>query len=135
MNSLSIPVEEFTTPDPVVLTEKASVDDLMQVMKNKGIRHIPIVSDGKVVGVVSDRDVRVVMGLNFQEKNLVQARDIMTSNPFTVSSETPLEEVALEMSRQKIGSVIVTEGNQLLGIFTVTDALNALIEISRGRQN
>lgn len=131
MNKLSIPVEEYTTPDPVVLTEDASVDDLMLVMKNEGIRHVPILNNGQVAGVVSDRDVRVVMGLDFQEKNLVQARDIMASNPVTFSSETPLEEVVLEMSRQRIGSVIVNEDNKLLGIFTVTDALNALIEIVR----
>lgn len=135
MRKLNIAVEEFTTPDPVALTEDATVDDLIEVMKNAGIRHIPILKNGKVVGVVSDRDVRVVSGLDFQEKNLVQARDIMARDPVTVSSETPLEEVALEMSRQKIGSVIVTEGDQFLGIFTVTDALNALIEISRGNRD
>ncbi len=126
-----MPVEEFTTPDPVTLTEEASVEDLIQVMKNEGIRHVPIMKNGSVVGVVSDRDVRVVMGLEFHQKNSVKARDIMAKDPVTVSSETPLEDVALEMSRLKIGSVMVTEGNQLLGIFTVTDALNALIEISR----
>lgn len=131
MNKLGIPVEEFTTPDPAVLTEEASVEDMMRVMKGKGVRHIPIVKNGNVVGVVSDRDVRVVMGLNFSEKNIVQAGDIMAKDPVTVSSETPLDEVALEMSQRKIGSVIVNEGDKLLGIFTVTDALNALIEIIR----
>ena len=131
MSKFKVPVEEFTTPDPVALPEEASVDELVEVMKKAGIRHVPIVNNGKAVGVVSDRDVRVVLGLDFQKKNLVQARDIMARDPVTFSSDTPLEEVALEMSRQKIGSVIVTEEDRLLGIFTVTDALNALIEISR----
>ena len=56
----------------------------------------------------------------------------MVRDPLTVSSEMPLDEVAFEMSTRKVGSVIVNDENdELLGIFTVTDALNALIEIAR----
>ena len=59
----------------------------------------------------------------------------MSPQPFIVSSETPLEEVALSMSRQKFGSALVRdEKDQTLGIFTVTDALNALIEVLREKK-
>jgi acetoin utilization protein AcuB len=83
------------------------------------------------VGIVSERDLKVVAGLKMLEKNLLTAADIMSPDPVTVDASTMLDEVAFEMSEKKIGSVIVTENDQFLGIFTVTDALNALIEAAR----
>ncbi|HEX5954088.1 MAG TPA: CBS domain-containing protein, partial [Rhodanobacteraceae bacterium] len=59
--------------------------------------------------------------------------DIMATDPISVLADTPLDEVAFDMSERKIGSVLVyEESGEYLGIFTVTDALNALIEIVRG---
>lgn len=132
MEKLNLPVEEFTTPDPVTTTENASIDELRRLMTEHGVRHLPILREGKVVGIVSERDLKVVACLDLKEKILVRAGDIMASDPFTVSSTATLDEVAFEMSQRKIGSVMVNEGDNFLGIFTATDALNALIEITRG---
>jgi CBS domain-containing protein len=64
---------------------------------------------------------------------VARAADIMSADPFTVVATAPLDEVAYAMSEKKIGSVIVNdEDGQFLGIFTASDALNALIEIIRG---
>lgn len=128
----NLPVEEFTTPNPVTVTEELSIGELQELMQAAGVRHLPVVRDGKVVGVVSDRDLRVALGLSTEHKILVRAGDIMAADPVTVTETTPLDEVAFTMSDRKIGSVIVNESSgEFLGIFTVTDALNALIEISR----
>lgn len=136
MSRLNMPVEEFTTPDPVTAAESTSIEELSKLMKENGVRHIPIVRGERVVGIVSDRDIRVASGLSAREKMLVRASDIMVSDPVTVSSQTSLDEVAFEMSESKIGSVIVNgDGDEFYGIFTVTDALNALIEIARESQN
>lgn len=131
MNRLNLPVEEFTTPDPLTATEDTSVDELSRLMKDHDVRHIPILHGETVVGIVSDRDLRVVAALGIGEKSLVRAGDLMARNPVTVAAQTTLDQVAFEMSRKKIGSVIVNEGDRFFGIFTVTDALNALIEIMR----
>lgn len=131
MSRLNIPVEEYTTPNPITATEGATIDELKSLMKEHGIRHLPIVDGEQVVGVISERDLKVVEGLDFKEKSLVRAADIMARDPVIVSSDANLDEVAFEMSKRKIGSVIVNEGASLLGIFTLTDALNALIEIAR----
>lgn len=128
----NVPVEEFTTPNPVTATEELSIDELRQLMQQCGVRHLPIVREGRVVGVVSDRDVRVAQGLSAEHQIQVRAADIMATDPVAVTAGTPLDEVAYTMSDRKIGSVIVNEDSgEFLGIFTVTDALNALIEISR----
>lgn len=127
-----VPVDEFTTPDPVTVNEGLNIDALQLLMEQHGIRHLPVVRDNTVVGVISDRDVRLVAGLSAAEKLQVRAGDIMAADPLTVSAATPLDEVAYLMSEKKVGSVIVNdEQGQFLGIFTATDALNALIEIIR----
>ncbi|WP_018863959.1 MULTISPECIES: CBS domain-containing protein [Thioalkalivibrio] len=129
----SVPVEEFTTPDPITANEDMTIGDLRALMEQHGVRHLPVVRGDAVVGVVSDRDVRIVLGLPVTEINQVRVSDIMADDPLTVVASTPLDEVAYAMSDKKIGSVIVNdEDGRFLGIFTASDALNALIEIVRG---
>ncbi len=128
----SVPVEEFTTPDPITRNGDMAIEDLRQLMEEHGIRHLPVVRGDTVIGVISDRDVRLVSGLSAAEKLQVSAADIMAADPVTVRATTPLDEVAYVMSDRKVGSVIVLdEDGRLFGIFTATDALNALIEIVR----
>jgi acetoin utilization protein AcuB len=129
---ITVPVDEFTTPDPITANEDTTIDELRELMETHGIRHLPIVRDEIVVGVLSDRDVRLAWGLTDAEKRQVRAADIMATDPLTVRATAPLDEVAYAMSEKKLGSVIVTEEDgKFLGIFTATDALNALIEIVR----
>lgn len=133
MLPINVPVEEFTTPDPITVTENAGLDTLRRLMDEHGVRHLPVVRDERVVGIISDRDVRLISGLSFAEAMQVQAGDIMTTEPLTVRANTTLDQVAFLMSERKVGSAIVNDDDgRLLGIFTVTDALNALIEIVRG---
>jgi acetoin utilization protein AcuB len=131
MSKFKIPVEEFTTPNPITATTHSKVEELVRVMIEHGIRHIPILQNEKVVGIESERDLKVIAGLKMLEKSLLTAADIMSADPVTVDSSTLLDEVAFEMSEKKIGSVIVTENDVFVGIFTVTDALNAFIEAAR----
>ncbi len=128
------PVEEYTTPNPVTANENTSIDELRALMTTYGVRHLPIVRNGDVVGLVSDRDLRIAQGLSAAHQLQVLAADIMSIDPVSVKADTPLDEVALTMSNRKIGSVLVHEADgTFLGIFTLTDALNALIEVVRAR--
>jgi acetoin utilization protein AcuB len=133
MVSGSVPVDEFTTPDPITANEDMTIDDLRNLMEKHGIRHLPVVRGDRVVGVISDRNVRIVSSLPIAEKDQVRAADIMAADPLTVIATMPLDEVAYAMSEKKVGSVIVNdEDGRFLGIFTASDALNALVEIVRG---
>lgn len=134
MQPFNLPVEEFTTPDPILVESSTALDELEMLVKNSGVRHLPVVSDGKVTGIISDRDLRFYAGLSDAEKYQVTAEDIMSPNPVTVVVGTPLDEAAFLMSQKKVGSVLVLEeSGQLYGIFTATDALNALIELVRNQ--
>lgn len=105
----NVPVEEYTTPNPVTATENTSIDELRQLMDEHGVRHLPIVRGNAIVGVVSDRDVRLAAGLSAEHKIQVCAADIMATDPLTVKATRPLDEVAYLMSDRKIGSAIVNE--------------------------
>lgn len=131
MQPTRLPLKNFTTQNPITVTEDIAIDELIMLMEGAGIRHLPVVGQGKVIGIISDRDIRLFSGLSDPEKYQVCAGDIMSPNPLTLSSNTPLEEVALLMSDKKVGSVIVVEDGQFYGIFTATDALNALVEVIR----
>ena len=131
--AIDLTVEKFTTPEPITVSEDMSIDDLQRLMATNDIRHLPVVREERVVGVISDRDVRVVAGLTYAERFQVTAGDLMTPDPLIVNANARLDEVALAMSERKAGSAIVLDADgKLLGIFTATDALNALIEIVRG---
>lgn len=132
---LELPIQEFTTPYPVTAREDSSIEELLDIVKNIKVRHIPIMSDGKVIGIVSERDLRIASALSTREKFLVRAEDLMTPNPITFKGDTSIEDVITEMAEKKIGSVLVAnEKGDLKGIFTVTDALDVLIEILRGKR-
>ena len=133
MQAIDMPVDEFITPDPVTASEDMDTDELRELMQRHDIRHLPVMRGDAVVGLISDRDVRLVSGLTVAEKLQVRAGDIMRTEPLSVPATTPLAEVAEIMARKKIGSAIVTDAEgRLAGIFTATDALNALVEIARG---
>ncbi|MCL4780811.1 MAG: CBS domain-containing protein [Gammaproteobacteria bacterium] len=133
MQRLHLSVEEFTTPDPITVAENTGIEELQRLMDQHGIRHLPVLRGERVVGVISDRDVRAVAGLSVAEKLQVCASDIMADDLLTVPASASLDEVAYAMAERKVGSAIVTEADgRFLGIFTASDALNALVEIARG---
>lgn len=125
-------VEEFTTPDPVTVVEATPIGELRELMDQHGVRHLPVRRDGEVVGVISERDVRLVQGLSLDEQLQIRAQDLMADDLFVVHASTLLDEVAMEMVSRRVGSAIVRdEDGDFLGIFTLTDALNALVEVVR----
>lgn len=128
----NIPVDEYTTPSPVFVGPKTPLNEVVKLMRVHEIRHIPVVENGQPVGIISDRDLKLVTGMGLDGS--LKAEQIMTPDPYTVSPETSLDEVVFTMSQNKYGSAIVqNEEGEVTGIFTSTDALNALIEIVRGQ--
>lgn len=124
-------VDEFTTPSPVVVRAERPVIEIMEIMEYHEFRHVPVVnSQGQPIGIISDRDTKMISTFDMLEG--LRAADIMSPDPYVVSANTSMEEVALVMSKNKLGSAIVQYvDDNSLGIFTSTDALNALVEFLR----
>jgi len=140
MKLKDLPVDEFTTHFAESLNITNTAEDINHFFETKKVRHIPVVEDNKVIGIISERDFYKYLALKSQENNKVvlkeiQVNEIMTERPYTVFSSESLKTVAFEMSKNKIGSAIVldSDGNSI-GIFTTTDALNALVEVLRSEQ-
>jgi acetoin utilization protein AcuB len=128
MKRVQVPVSEFTSEDLELVDVNTSIIEVYKMMKDKGIRHLPVVDGDKAVGIISDRDVRFCSHMDGAA--YLTAREIMTPDPIAVSMHSPLGRVAYEMSNRKLGSVLVFDDKgALYGIFTTTDALNALVEI------
>ena len=126
----NITVDEFTTPCLKVVSPTAEISELEALIQKENIRHIPVQENNQLVGIISERDVFFAYGSNDREKLL--AKDIMRKEPFVVSADTKLSEVAFYMSKHKYGSALVKNSDGELGIFTSIDALNALVEVLRG---
>jgi acetoin utilization protein AcuB len=128
MNITDITVEEFTSPSVITIQSSANLDRAQELMQEHGIRHLPVVEKTKVLGVISERDLCTHAGKNWEK--MLQVSDIMITDILSVYANDNLGEVAFQLSDQKKGSAIVldSDGN-LYGIFTTTDALNALVEI------
>ena len=112
-------------------------------MRKHGIRRLPVVRDGQLVGMVTDRDVRQAWAspataLSTHELlyllDKVTVAQIMTPKVVTVTPDTPLVEAARLLHAHKIGGLPVVEGKRVVGILTETDLLEVLIELLANRE-
>ncbi len=116
----------YIKKDELVLANpETSVIELYQMMQKHRIHHVPVVENGKAVGIVSDRDVKFVSYSDGVTQ--MTAADIMTPEPYSVSETTQLEEVILTMANKEFNSVLINnEEGKITGIFTSKDALKLL---------
>jgi acetoin utilization protein AcuB len=125
---MKIAVEEFTSPVLVTIDAEASLDEVFNLMQSNHIRHVPVKLNEKIVGIISERDVLSHIGKDWAK--MVKASDIMSTDLLTVYQNESIGRVAYMLSNSKIGSALVLDENdQVWGIFTTTDALNALVEV------
>jgi acetoin utilization protein AcuB len=127
-------VRDAMTRDVVTLEPEASVGQALGICRERNIRHIPIVREGRLVGIVSDRDLRDVSpprGSADQENTLGWARvgDIMTREVATAHPLDTIEHAAQRIYEQKIGCLPVVDDGELAGIITSSDMMRTLIEL------
>jgi len=121
-------IEEHMTEYPRFASRKTPVGEAVEFMRQMGFRHLPVVENGKVVGIVSNRDLKQA-DLMGKTLNLT-LQDVMSMEPYCVQVGTRLSEVANEMADRRIGSaVVLDEDHQVVGIFTATDGMRILGEV------
>ena len=126
----------FMTPFPYSVDVDAPLKDAHALMREHRFRHLPVTSADAIVGVLTDRDIKLVLGPDFDhpKEEELSVRDAYVEQPCVVSASTPVATVARMMAEKHIGSAIVTKKGRLVGIFTVTDACRALAQVLEGRQ-
>jgi acetoin utilization protein AcuB len=125
---MNAPVKDYMTPAPLSIGKDQPLAVAHRLMREHGIRHLPVLSGGSIVGVVSQRDLYFIESLQDVDPASVPVEDAMTADPYVVAPETPLAEVARAMAERKLGSAVVMRGPDVAGVFTTSDALAALVE-------
>lgn len=119
-------IQDYMTRSPHSVGAEQTVGFARQLMRAHRIRHLPVLQGGKLVGMLSDRDIYWIETLREAEGDKLLVEEAMSPVPYAVKPETPLAEVAREMAEHKYGSAVVMEGEKVVGVFTTTDALSAL---------
>ncbi len=132
-------VADRMTRNPISIKPDDKVDAAAALLKEHKIRRLPVVENGKLVGIVTDKDLMRVSPsaattLSRYEINSLLAkisiREIMSDKVISVNENAPIEEAALLMSMNKIGGVpVTTDVGAVVGVITETDIFNALVEI------
>ena len=118
------------TSFPYFVETNEPVSRIERLMDEHHIRHVPVQENGKVVGVVTERDLHhlIKRSASLEEKERVRARDIMIANPYVVAFNTPLNEVVIGMAQRHIGSAIIVRRGKLAGILSSIDVCRILGE-------
>jgi acetoin utilization protein AcuB len=123
--------------DPCTVGPNDSLQTVMELLRRRDIRSVPVVEDGTLIGIVTDRDIRQVAPAyplfrdddeirRYTENLKVTAA--MTADPLRVAPDTPLIEAAKLLETYKISSLPVVKGQELVGMLSVRDFLKAFIE-------
>jgi acetoin utilization protein AcuB len=127
------PIREFMTEAPHSIGADQTLSTAHEMMRRHRIRHLPVLRAGKLVGLLSQRDLYLVETLPDVDPDRVTVEEAMSQHVSSVAPATSLERVAVMMADRKHGCVVVMEDEDVIGIFTSTDALRALADLSRGR--
>ncbi|MCB0363532.1 MAG: CBS domain-containing protein [Bdellovibrionales bacterium] len=119
-------VGEYMTRVPKSIGFDQSIAKAQEVMRELRIRHLPVLKGGKLVGVLTDRDINLVLTFKDVNPETLCVDEAFTPDPYFATPDTLLKEVANRMAEGKFGCSIVLDHNKLVGIFTEIDAYRAL---------
>jgi acetoin utilization protein AcuB len=122
------PIADFMTSMPHTVGSEQTITFAQQLMEKHGVRHLPVLHGGELYGIVSDRDLGMIAGLNEVNPDITTVEEAMTQEAYTVFKDTPLFAVLEEMLEHKYGSAVVVEGVKIVGILTTHDALKLLVD-------
>jgi acetoin utilization protein AcuB len=119
-------VDDFMTRSVHTIGTQSPLADAHRLMNEHAIRHLPVLEGGRLVGVVSMRDLHLIETLKGVDPKEVVVEEAMSQDAYTVPPGTSLLEVARTMALHKYGSVVVARDARVEGIFTTVDAMKAL---------
>jgi CBS domain-containing protein len=130
-------VRDLMTPNPTTLDRNETLDLPDSIMNLGRVRHMPVVEDGKVVGVLSQRDLfrsALIVALGFGRKTTsafiktIRVKEVMSQNVIIIAPDANVKEAARVMIEKKIGCLPVVENDKLVGLITETDILRYVTE-------
>jgi len=126
----SIPhIQKYMSTDVQTIGDEQPMSVAHRLMREQQIRHLPVLHQGRLVGIVSDRDLRLIETLRDVDPTKISVSEAMTPEPYVVSPEAALDEVVSTMAHKKYGSAVVTDHGRVVGIFTTVDACSAFADL------
>ena len=113
-----------TNPHSIGIDQTLSI--AAEMMDKHRIRHLPVLENGKVVGILTDRDIKFAMGFQSFDAKKAKVSEIAKDEVYVTSPDSKLENVVAHMAERKLGSAVVVDNGKLVGIFTAVDGLAAL---------
>ncbi len=131
-------VADIMTPNPVTVAPRNAIRTAVSMMREGGFRRLPVVDRGRLVGIITDRDLRRAANSPFVVREQwydnfildhIEVGSCMTPNPITIEPSATIAETARVMRNHKVGGLPVVTDGHLTGIITDTDLLDFLIEL------
>ena len=131
-------VREWMTPEPFTLTEGDRVKTAVKHLLSAGIRHVPVLRDNALVGIVTDRDLRralpsVEAGASPEKYQAFMERttlgELMTADPVTCTPDTDVADAVEIFVERKFGAIPVVDGDELVAILTQIDVMRAFLSV------
>lgn len=125
-----VTVARYMTRGAQTIGHREPLATAHRMMNELGVRHLPVLESGQLVGVVSQRDLHFIETLPGVDRHHVAVEEAMTADVLTISGRTSLRRVARDMAERKAGSAVVVDAQgRVEGIFTTTDVLKALVDL------
>jgi acetoin utilization protein AcuB len=124
-------VTKYMTAMPHSIGAEQTLATAARKMRELNIRHLPVLHGGKLIGVLSDRELRVIESLQGVEPEAVKVEEAMSPEVHQVAPTAKLDEVVAHMAEHKLGSTLIVDGGKCVGIFTTVDVCRALAELLR----
>ena len=125
-------MSRYMTQQPWTIRNDARMSQAHELMRAHRIRHLPVLEGGKLVGIVSDRDLHLIETLADSDPDEVTVEEAMTEEVYAVGLEDPVDAVVERMAAHKYGcAIIVNRRGAVEGIFTTIDAMHVLADVLR----
>jgi acetoin utilization protein AcuB len=121
------------TSAPHSIGSDQTIATASRMMNDHHIRHLPVLMGGRLLGILTDRDIKLIETFRDVDPTKITVEEAMTEQPYTVSPEAPLDEVVETMAANKYGSAVIMQNQKVVGIFTTVDACEALGQLLRTR--
>lgn len=120
-------IKDIMSPNPLTVDTLESAREAKRIMLDHTIRHLPVMENGKLVGIITDRDLKLAQAVAEDDQFDIHRTvgEICVRNVYFVEPTEQAQKVLAYISKERIGSALIVEDGELVGIFTVVDACKA----------